>query len=85
VLSERLHPLLCALTSAHEVAYVEQRELADRQTPSGKFRSLLIDMFGQTHPESIFWKVDRDRVVAYKAKVRRNTDAMRARLAELLA
>lgn len=85
VFSERLHPLLCALTSAEEVAYVEQREQPDRTVASGKFRSMLIDMFGRTFAESMTWKVDRDRVAAYKAKVRRNTDAMRARLGELLA
>lgn len=85
VYSERLHPLLCALTSAREVAYVEQREMGDRTFASGKFRSMLLDVFGQTFPETLYWKVDRDRVAAYKAKVRRNTDALRARLAELLA
>jgi hypothetical protein len=85
VYSERLHPLLCALTSAAQVAYVEQREMDDRTFASGKFRSMLLDVFGQTFPETLYWKVDRDRVAAYKAKVRANTDAMRARLAELLA
>jgi len=85
VFSERLHPLLCALTSAEEVSYIEQREMGDRNLASGKFRSMLIDIFDQTFPESISWKVDRDRVAAYKAKVRRNTGAMRIRLAELLA
>jgi hypothetical protein len=85
VYSERLHPLLCALTSASQVAYVEQREMDDRTFASGKFRSMLLDIFGQTFPETLYWKVDRDRVAAYKAKVRANTDAMHARLAELLA
>lgn len=85
VFSERLHPLLCALTSAEEVAYIEQRESNDRNLASGKFRSMLIDIFGETYPERIAWKVDRDRVATYKARVRRNTDAMRARLAALLA
>lgn len=84
VLSERLHPLLCALTSAEQVAYVEQRETADRTLASGKFRSMLIDVFGQTFPENIFWQVDRARVAAYKAKVRANTDALRAQLETLL-
>jgi hypothetical protein len=46
---------------------------------------MLIDVFGQAFPENIFWKVDRDRVAAYKTMVRRNTDEMRTRLAELLA
>ncbi len=82
--SERLHPLLCALTAAEQVGYVEQREM-DGKTVSGKFRSMLIDIFGHTYPENIFWKVDRDTVAAYKAKVRANTDAMRAEIAKLLA
>ena len=84
IFSERLHPLLCALTAAEQVAYVEQREMG---TPlsSGKFRSMLVDIFSQTYPENMFWQVDRDRVAAYKAKVRRNTDEMKARIAALLA
>jgi hypothetical protein len=31
------------------------------------------------------WRVDRDKVAAYKAQVRRNTDALRGRLAAVLA
>jgi hypothetical protein len=82
--SERLHPLLCALTAAEQVGYIEQREM-DGKTVSGKFRSMLIDVFGNTYPENILWKVERDRVAAYKAKVRANTDAMRAHIGSLLA
>lgn len=82
--SERLHPLLCALTSAEQVGYIEQREM-DGKTVSGKFRSMLIDIFGHNYPENMFWKVDRDAVTAYKAKVRANTDEMRTRIATLLA
>lgn len=82
--SERLHPLLCALTSAEQVGYIEQREM-DGKTVSGKFRSMLIDIFGQNYPENMFWKVDRDAVAAYKGKVRANTDQMRSRIAALLA
>src|SRR5262249_33790219 len=84
VFSERLHPLLCALTSADEVAYVEQRETHDRALTSGKFRSMLIDIFGHTCPEKVAWKVDRNRVASYKAKVRRNTDQLSVQIAELL-
>lgn len=85
VYSERLHPLLCALTSAREVGYIEQREMGERTLASGKFRSMLLDIFGQTFPESLFWNVDRDRVASYKAKVRANTDVMAHRIAGLLA
>jgi hypothetical protein len=85
VFSERLHPLLCALTSAEVVAYAEQRESADKSLSSGKFRSMLMDVFGEDLPENVAWKVDRDRVAAYKAKVRRNTDAMAEKFAELLS
>jgi hypothetical protein len=84
VFSERVHPLLCALTSAAEVGYREQRESGDPTVASGKFRSLLIDVFGQTYPEGALWEVDRDRVAAYKARVRRNTEELRGRLAALL-
>jgi hypothetical protein len=85
VMSERIHPLLCALTSAEEVAYREQRESGAGDLVSGKFRSMFLDIFEQTFPEGTFWKVDRQRVVDYKAKVRRNTEELRARLAQLLA
>ena len=84
VFSERVHPLLCALTSAEEVGYREQRESGDAGMVSGKFRSLLIDVFGQSCPEGALWRVDRDKVAAYKARVRRNTEELRSRLAALL-
>jgi hypothetical protein len=84
VFSERIHPLLCALTSAEEVGYREQRESGDPAQASGKFRSMLIDIFGQTYPEGALWRVDRDRVAAYKARVRRNTEALRSRVDRLL-
>jgi hypothetical protein len=85
VFSERLHPLLCALTSAELVAYREQREMKASSVASGKFRSMLFDVFDRTYPENTMWKVERARVVAYKEKVRRNTEALRAHLATLLS
>ncbi|MBI1212303.1 MAG: hypothetical protein GC190_12625 [Alphaproteobacteria bacterium] len=84
VFSARLHPLLCALTSAEEVAYQEQRELPGSSAASGKFASMLFDIFGRTYPEGSFWQVDRECVAAYKAKVSANTDALRSRLNALL-
>ncbi len=84
VFSERVHPLLCALTSADEVGYREQRESGDPALASGKFRSMLIDVFGQTYPEGALWRVDRNDVAAYKALVRRNTEGVRNRIAGLL-
>ncbi|MGH6692254.1 MAG: hypothetical protein ACREF4_16415 [Gammaproteobacteria bacterium] len=84
VFSERVHPLLCALTSAEEVGYKEQRESGDPAMASGKFRSLLIDVFGQSYPEGALWQVDRDKVAAYKADVRRKTEGVRDRFAALL-
>jgi hypothetical protein len=84
VFSERVHPLLCALTSAEEVGYREQRESGDAMIASGKFRSLLMDVFGATHPEGALWRVNRDRVAVYKAQVRRNTEELRTRFATLL-
>ncbi len=68
VFSERLHPLLCALTSAEEVAYIEQRE-SGKGNVSGKFNSMLIDVFGTTYPENVFWKVNRLAVMNYRQKV----------------
>ncbi|MEP7032203.1 MAG: hypothetical protein ABI830_14810 [Pseudolabrys sp.] len=74
VSSDELHPLLCALTSAELAAYCEQ----PAQRGSGKFRSMLIDIFGRSYPEKEFFLVDRDAVRRYKARVHRNV----ARLAE---
>lgn len=85
VISERLHPLLCALTSADRVAYQEQRESGHRTAVSGKFRSMLIDVFGQTFPEGEVWEVDREKVAAYKTQVRRRTEELKRRIAILLA
>ncbi len=89
VRSERLHPLLCAMTSAVKVGYKEQRESGlggpGGDVVSGKFRSMLMDIFGRTYPEGEMWTVDRDAVVRYKEKVRRNTDAMRTYIHQLLS
>jgi hypothetical protein len=72
VYSARLHPLLCALTSAELVAYAEQSSAQMPDVASGKFRSMLIDIFGRTFPEKKFFMVDRDAVARYKARVHRN-------------
>jgi hypothetical protein len=84
VVSGRLHPLLCALTSADKVAYREQRESGSADAVSGKFRSMLFDVFAQTFPEGVLWEVDRDRVLQYKAQVRRRSDDLARRVAGLL-
>ena len=85
VASPRLHPLLCALTAAEEVAYQDQREMPDDPAlASGKFRSMLLDVFGADKPERRMWSVDRAAVAAYKAKVRGNVEALRAELARVL-
>jgi tetratricopeptide (TPR) repeat protein len=81
--STRLHPLLCALTSAASVAYTEQRETPAR-SPSGKFRSMLIDVFGRTYPEGDFFEVERQAVLRYKRHVQSAMAEMRATLASLL-
>ncbi len=83
VFATRMHPLLCALTSAEKVAYHEQR---DEKTGliSGKFRSLLLDIFGKTFPENDFFTVDRDAVAAYKLKVRQGMVELRKTLRALV-
>ena len=83
VLSERIHPLLCALTSAERVAYREQREDGSGML-SGKFRSLLIDIFGRTWPESSFFEVPRDAVAAYRARSLRVMSGMPQMFNQLL-
>ena len=68
VYSERLHPLLCALTSADKVAYKDQRE-SGSGIVAGKFQSMLVDIFGRSFPEKKFWAVDRSAVIRYRQKV----------------
>ena len=70
--SARLRPLLCALTSAHYAAYSEEPSGRMPGIVSGKFRSMLIDIFGRSYPEREFFMVDRDAVMRYKARVHRN-------------
>jgi methyltransferase family protein len=83
--STRLHPLLCALTSADHVSYVEQPvDTNNRSYHSGKFRSMLIDIFGRTYPEETFFAVDRDAVGRYKQRVHRNVASLGVRLEAIL-
>jgi len=93
VSSGRLHTLLAALPSAEQVAYQEQRLDARFRVPgaiskgapeSGKFRSLLYDVFGRTFDEDRPFAVDREAVLAYKRKVQTNIEALRAQLFALL-
>ena len=83
VFSTRLHPLLCALTSAEQVGYRDPRELDGQQ--AGKFRSMLLDVFGRDYPEDRLWPVDRRAVIAYKAKVAAGISLLARDLARLLA
>ncbi|HLH91909.1 MAG TPA: hypothetical protein VKX28_26055 [Xanthobacteraceae bacterium] len=84
VFSERLHPLLCALTSAELVAYLEQRDAGSPLIVAGKFRGMLIDIFGRTFPERKFFEVDRAAVMRYKARVRSNMARLRERIDAVL-
>lgn len=67
--STRLHPLLCALTSAQTVSYSEQHESSETSAASGKFRSLLMDVFGRHYAEDTPFAVDRAAVLAYRNRV----------------
>jgi SAM-dependent methyltransferase len=84
VYSARLHPLLCALTSAHYAAYAEEGSSHMPGIVSGKFRSMLIDIFGRTYPEKEFFMVDRDAVMRYKAQVHRNVAMVTERIEAML-
>jgi hypothetical protein len=84
VFSARLHPLLCALTSAELAAYTEQREAGSPLIVTGKFRSMLIDIFGRTFPERQFFEVDRAAVSRYKARVHANVARMGERIDAIL-
>ena len=83
VQSTRLHPLLCSLTSAEWVAYLEQRDM-DGQEASGKFRSMLYDVFGRTYPENLWWQVDREKVSRYKSFVSGQVGKLREDVRKLL-
>ncbi|WP_035655154.1 hypothetical protein [Bradyrhizobium sp. STM 3809] len=85
VYSTRLHPLLCALTSAQTVAYAEQPLDDVNSLASGKFRSLLVDIFGRTYPEEQLFEFDRDAVVKYKQRVRRNMTKARSQISDILS
>lgn len=84
VYSARLHPLLCALTSAEYVAYAEEAAGYMPGIVSGKFRSMLVDVFGRSYPEREFFMVDPDAVSRYKARVHANVGEMRGRIAAML-
>ncbi len=81
--SSRVHPLLCALTSAERVAYREQRE-ARYSGDSGKFRSMFLDIFGRTYAEDQFFEFNRDAVAGYRSKVLARMALMPERVARLL-
>ena len=51
---------------------------------SGKFRSMLVDIFGRSYPEREFFMVDRDAVMRYKARVHRNVAKVAERIEQLL-
>ncbi|HEY0223118.1 MAG TPA: hypothetical protein VGC38_01245 [Pseudolabrys sp.] len=84
VYSTRLHPLLCALTSAELVAYADEPAAQMPDMASGKFRSTLIDIFGRSFPEKKFFMVDRDAVTRYKARVHRNVGKLGERIDTIL-
>lgn len=83
VFSARLHPLLCALASAEQVAYAEQRELRGHE--SGKFKSMCLDIFGRPLPEHAFWPVDKASIGRYKEKVAANTQVLAGHMKLLTA
>ena len=83
VFSDRVHALLCALTSAERVAYLDQRKDGTGR-PSGKFRSLFMDVFGRNYREGEYFDVQRDAVCMYKVRMQKRIDHLRAFLARLL-
>ena len=84
VYSTRLHPLLCALTSAETAAYADAPSQQMPGIGSGIFRSMLIDIFGRSYPEKQFFMVDRDAVRRYKARVHRNVAGVAERIDSIL-
>jgi hypothetical protein len=83
--STRLHPLLCALTSAQSVSYCEQHESSQTHAASGKFRSMLMDVFGRHYPENTPFAIDRDAVLAYRHRVQQSCAGLQQHLQDLLS
>ena len=74
--SARLHPVLCALTSAEQVRYQEQSEMGS-ECMSGKFHSMFLDVFGKAPKPGEWFDVDRHDVKLYKSSVYSKTELMR--------
>ncbi len=84
VVSYRIHPLLCALTSAERFKYYEQHEDPENNI-SGKFNNMLSDIFGRDFAEDEWHDVDRAAVVAYKRMVAENLELARHTFRDILA
>jgi hypothetical protein len=82
--SARLAPLLCALTSADYASYEEAASPQQADIVSGRFRSMLIDIFGRSYPEKEVFMVDREAVRRYKSRVHRNVAKVGERIDALL-
>jgi hypothetical protein len=78
--------LLCSLTSASEVSYSEQwdMEYMGKKISAGKFKSMLLDIFGYCYPENEFFTVDREAVASYKAHVDKKIVELREDILSLL-
>lgn len=51
---------------------------------SGKFRALLLDVFGRTFPEETLFDIDRSQVLRYKSAVDSNVSRMQKNIYRLL-
>lgn len=86
VRSPRLHPLLCAFTSAEKARYSEQREFPGApDMVSGKFGSMLLDVFGERYAEDEWFSIDRGRVAAYRDRVRAGVGRLKTAIETALA
>jgi hypothetical protein len=83
VYTPRVHFMLCALTSANRIAYTEQRDFGYNEI-SGKFNSLLFDVFGQEFPENEFFDIDKKKVIDYKVKVRKNVQELKLKIEQIV-
>ncbi len=72
-----------ALTSADKVGYQEQREDGG-ELISGKFRAMLLDVFGRTYAEGEFFDVDRSQVLIYKHYVETQVTQLQTHLRSML-
>ncbi|TNF69506.1 MAG: hypothetical protein EP298_03195 [Gammaproteobacteria bacterium] len=82
VFSTRLHPLICAMTSADQIGYLEQPDVDGLL--AGKFRSMLLDVYGYHYPQNQMFQNDKLAVANYRGLVLRKMKLLENKIDEYL-